>query len=57
MEEFYNEIDLREGFYQESIDNDPLLILWQSAAKDTRKQEHLRAVFVKTMDDNDKEPE
>jgi len=57
LEEFYNEIDLREGFYQESIDDDPLLMLWQSAAKDTREQECLRAVFIETMDNNDKEPE
>jgi len=28
LEEFYNEIDLREGFYQESIDDDPFLTLW-----------------------------
>jgi len=57
LEEFYNEIDLREGFYQESIDDDPLLMLWQLAAKDTREREHSRAVLMETIDDNDKEPE
>jgi len=57
LEEFYNKIDLKEGSYQKSIDNDPLLTLWQLAVKDTREQEHSRAVFMETIDNNDKEPE
>jgi len=57
LEKFYNEIDSREGFYQESIDDDPLLTLWQSAAKDTRERKRSKVVFMETMDNNNKKPE
>jgi len=61
LEEFYDEIDLREGFYHRIIKSDPLMQLGRSEPRVTKRSECWRAVFTETVepkgDENDEDSE
>jgi len=50
LEEFYNEIDLREGFYHGIMKDDPLMQLGRSEIKVIKQSEHSRAAFTQAME-------
>ena len=49
LEEFYDEIDSREGFYHGIMKNDPLMQLEQSEIKVIKRSERSRAAFTEAM--------
>ena len=61
LEEFYDEIDLREGFYHGIMKDDPLMQLGRSEIKVIKQSERSRAAFTETMelkgDENDESAE
>jgi len=61
LKEFYDEIDLREGFYHGIIKSDPLMQLERSEPRVTKRSEYSRVVFTETMepkgDENNKDSE
>jgi len=59
LEEFYDEIDSREGFYHGIITSDPLMQLGRSETRVTKRSKCSRAVFTETVepkgDENDED--
>jgi len=61
LEEFYDEIDLREGFHHGIIKNDPLMQLGRSETGVIKRSECSRVVFAEAVepkgDENDEDSE
>ena len=49
LEEFYDEIDSREGFYYGIMKDDPLMQLRRSEIKVIKRLEHSRAAFIEAV--------
>jgi len=57
LEEFYEEINSKEGFFYESIEKEPLLELERNLVKDSRRSNNnkTRDIFLKTASEEPKQ--